>query len=65
MDGELANLEELLHLLMGGLQIAIYKKFVLLFRCSKNNKVEARVVEVNGFEPSSDDAKLHVRGFRS
>jgi hypothetical protein len=26
-------------------------------------KVEARMVEANGFEPSSDDAKLLAKGF--
>ncbi len=34
-----------------------------MFKCSRKNKVEAKVVEANGFKPSSDDAKLFVEGF--
>jgi hypothetical protein len=32
MDGELINLEELLHLSMGGLKVAIYRKLVLIIQ---------------------------------
>jgi hypothetical protein len=36
-----------------------------LFKCNEKNKVEAIMVEANGFKPSLNDAKLLGKGFEN
>ncbi len=45
-----------------GYKLQFIKGLCQLFKCSAKSKLETNVMEENGFEPNSNDAKLPAKG---